>query len=306
MYKIISTVAAMTLVATSLVAAQSAEAKPFRDPVPGKGFSVAELYDSLPTNPVKFGSKLRQTGLNAETQAYLLEKDGADICGTAEMAEFCGFYGADTIRKVANYSHSADRISMRRNATGGIDPVKLALLEEGARRNLSASVGDKGLAEGEFQKLMPGEATAATMKKKKIKWLVDFRCVNHIQSGQTGWWYPFNMSKLTTCATVIDVRIAWWFLSVETGITSAHSTLWRHLGVGELGVWIPDGTERTVCASSKWNTMNSGPRCNTKDWMSKISAAYGIAFFQSPVPIDNYGTAERLTVPLFNTHINFQ
>jgi hypothetical protein len=301
MLKFIPSTASFTLAALALVSASSAEAEPIRT----QG-NVAKLYDSLPTTPVKFGVRLGQSRLDAESKAFLEKNDASDICGVAEMAGLCGLYGADTIRKVANYSHDAS--NAKRMVRGGIDPIKLELLEEGLRRNLSASVGSKGLNEAEFQKLMPsGETSGALVAKKpKAKWLVDFRCADHIQSGQTGWWYPFNTSKLTTCASVVDVRFSWWFLSVETGITAAHSTLWRRLGLGETGVWLPDGTERSVCASSKWHNMNSGPRCNTKDWISKVSAAGGIVFNQSPVSIANYGTAERLTVPIFNTSIIFQ
>ena len=272
----------------------------------GAGLALS-LVTALPTGAAAQVAKEAQIvaggghGIAVEDQTFIKENAGRPACEFAEVKQICDYFGADTIQKITEYTHS------RPSAQGRVDPAVLKMLEEGAKRTIQARMGERGLSDQQFNNVFPLKPVISNpnpaAKIGKIRWRNGFDCVNDTQSGLTGWWYPFNTSRLVTCAFSLDARWSWWIFSVEGGITGANSTFWRK----ETSLWIPEGAEPKICSTSTWNSnVNNilGPSCNSYDWISPVTAAGGVAVNQPPVAINDTGSTSRLGHN-FNTLISF-
>ncbi len=264
---------------------------------PGKPLSphpIAKLYDSISASPTlprevsdaaAMALRLPKPGPFGDKTAQEIAQIRLDPCSDSEVAALCGIAGAETIRKIRNYSWG--RAALRypdstqiglpngRDADGQGSSlnVQMALLDYGIRKNMEKLYGERGATDGQEDRLNAQWAAGAQQSSAKpgetaIRTFAG--CKSDTQSINYGWLSPFPQHRLTTCHANISVRVSLWIFAIEGAAAITNSRFER-----KILAWLPNGASSISAITDIGSNIGKSPfvTSNANDWMATSGGA---------------------------------
>ena len=319
MFKSLLMASALTMAFSSAAMAQRSEpVKPIKGPPPED--VIAKLYDSISSSAVRpdevSGSaamRMRIPKPGPYPDRALpqdLEAQFADIksdpCSNAEATNLCEIAGAETVRKIRNYSWGraalkypdaaqlglSDRVDA--DGQGSSLSVQMALLDYGIRKNMQKHYGERGASdeqEDRFNALWAATgnpSSAAKLGDRAIRGYVG--CKSEVKSINYGWLSLFPQHKLTTCHAHISARVSLWIFSIEGAAGVTNSRFAR-----KVGLWVPNGASSISAITNIGSNIGNAPFVTThaNNWMATSGGARA-ALNKPPMTLAGQGTANEL------------
>jgi hypothetical protein len=312
-----TTIALIMIGSSASVMAQSnvAPQEGTRGPKPSP--AIVRLYDSISSS-----ANLPDEVSDAAAMALRIPKPGPfpdktaqevrdirqDPCGDAEVAKLCEFAGAETVRKIRNYSWGrlalkypdANQLGMAdRNTVEGKSSalsVQMVLLDYGIRKNLEKHYGERGASDEQEDRLNgsgPSEmGTYSNAKLGKSVMQSFWGCKIDTQSINYGWPNLFPQHRLTTCHAHFSIRVSLWLFSFEgaTGVTNSRF-------VRKVVAWVPNGASSISAITDIGSNIGNSPftTTNTNNWMA-TSGGVRFTAMNPPMTLKGQGTASELGV----------
>lgn len=292
--------------------------KPIKGPPPEE--AIARLYNSISSSPVlpdevsgaaairvripkpgPFPDRILEENLASEFADIK-----SDPCRNAEAARLCNIAGAETIRKIRNYSWGraalkypdasqlglSDRVDA--DGQGSSLAVQMALLDYGIRKNMQKHYGERGASdeqEDRFNALWASAdnpSSAAKLGDKAIRLYAG--CKSDVKSINYGWLSLFPQHKLTTCHTHVSARVSLWIFSVEGAAGITNSRFAR-----KVVLWVPNGASSISAITDIGSNIGNAPfvTTNANNWMATSGGAR-VALNKPPMTLAGQGAANEL------------
>lgn len=292
--------------------------KPIKGPPPEE--AIARLYDSISSSavlpdevggPAAMRLRIPKRGpFDDRAMPQDLASEFAQIrndpCSDAEGLKLCNIAGAETIRKIRNYSWGraalkypgASQLGLSdlvdADGQGSSLSVQMALLDYGIRQNMQKHYGDRGASdeqEDRFNALWAATGnppSAAKLGDKAIRGYVG--CKSEVKSINYGWLSLFPQHKLTTCHAHVSARVSLWIFSIEGAAGITNSRFAR-----KVVFWVPNGASSISAITNIGSNIGNAPFVTThaNNWMATSGGARA-ALNKPPMTLAGQGAANEL------------